>query len=470
MIYTTEDSFEAPKYAALSYCWGSVGQSLVLTEKNLQEWSYEGICTDLLPATIRDAITVTHSLGILYLWVDSMCIVQDAREDKERELKKIHLVYENCYVAICVANRESGDGFLDQTTNHVCGKPFGFQFACTLPDGQTGTLIVSITEHFQPKEDKINQRAWTLQERLLAPRTLYYTNDPSLLYWDCSSLFERHDSQNSADLESARSHEWSMGRLRAEVAAPKHHREEESSTFDDELIDKVMLEWKQVVCDYSKRLISHDEDRLDAMASLAAKFQTALPPDYTYVAGMWLDPAQGYRQFIHALYWAVCRGEARPTSEYVSPSWSWASVHGEIRGEPDWPGWGTSKEPQCTVIDHHWELTSLELPYGRVRPGAWLRLEGYLSPVVLKLRDGGQTGTLREMGSMRAYSGGFSVDGDFTEEKEIIIWYFILFDSQGLLLERLEGVSDDMFKKIGTARLFGDDLRNQKSFATVVIV
>ncbi|KAH0444751.1 hypothetical protein CcaCcLH18_00409 [Colletotrichum camelliae] len=368
LIYTTEDSLEAPKYAALSYCWGSGGQSLVLTQTNLQEWSYEGICTDLLPATIRDAINVTHSLGIPYLWVDSMCIVQDSREDKERELKKMHLVYENCYVAICVANRESGDGFLDQTTTNVCGKPLGFQVACTLPDGQIGTLVISITEHFQPNEDEINQRAWTLQERLLAPRTLYYTNDPSLLYWDCDSLLERHDSQNTTDLELSRSHEWSMGRLRAEVAAPKHHREEEPSTFDDEIIDKVMLEWKQIVCDYSKRVISHDEDRLNAIASLAAKFHTALPLDYIYIAGTWLDPARGYREFIHNLYWAVCWGEARPTSEYVSPSWSWASVHGEIRGEP---GWSTSKEPQCTLIDCRWELASLELPYGRVRPGAW---------------------------------------------------------------------------------------------------
>ncbi|EUC40189.1 hypothetical protein COCMIDRAFT_67400, partial [Bipolaris oryzae ATCC 44560] len=67
-------------YAALTYCWGGP-QPMQLSQNNI-EFYQESITWRDLPATIRDALETTHRLGVQYLWVDSLCIIQDAGDDK----------------------------------------------------------------------------------------------------------------------------------------------------------------------------------------------------------------------------------------------------------------------------------------------------------------------------------------------------------------------------------------------------
>ena len=70
-----------PDYAILSYVWGSLQREFLLALKsNFESLKVPGsICPEnpLLPKTIRDAIILTKALGYRYLWVDSVCIVQD---------------------------------------------------------------------------------------------------------------------------------------------------------------------------------------------------------------------------------------------------------------------------------------------------------------------------------------------------------------------------------------------------------
>ncbi|OAG05243.1 heterokaryon incompatibility, partial [Paraphaeosphaeria sporulosa] len=57
-----------------------------------------------LPRTINDAISVTEALSIYYLWIDALCIQQDAGEDKDTVIANMHNIYENSFITIAAAS------------------------------------------------------------------------------------------------------------------------------------------------------------------------------------------------------------------------------------------------------------------------------------------------------------------------------------------------------------------------------
>ncbi|KAH0425943.1 hypothetical protein CcaCcLH18_10647 [Colletotrichum camelliae] len=99
-------------YATFSYCWGG-DQEHKLTMARLSSYQ-TAIPVTKLPKSIQDAITVIRTLhGISYVWVDSLCIVQDDKDDRDRALAKMGDIYSGSIVTIWAANAEScEDGFL----------------------------------------------------------------------------------------------------------------------------------------------------------------------------------------------------------------------------------------------------------------------------------------------------------------------------------------------------------------------
>jgi hypothetical protein len=70
-----------------------------------------------LPRTITDAVRCTQKLGLKYLWVDSLCIIQDSEEDQEKEIGRMSEIYKNSYVTISAAKAKSSvEGFLEPRT------------------------------------------------------------------------------------------------------------------------------------------------------------------------------------------------------------------------------------------------------------------------------------------------------------------------------------------------------------------
>lgn len=99
------------RYLALSYVWGEP-QPHQTTTSNVSVYT-DGIDASLLPRTLRDVIRVTHTLGFQYLWVDSLCIIQDKDKDKVHEIGCMHLVYRYAHLTIIAANAQKvSDGFL----------------------------------------------------------------------------------------------------------------------------------------------------------------------------------------------------------------------------------------------------------------------------------------------------------------------------------------------------------------------
>lgn len=93
-------------YAALSYCWGK-DSSMQLLRSTIDAWKEE-LPFDQLPQTIRDAIVTTKRLGLEYLWVDRICIIQDDREDTKKELSAMAKIYQRSFLTMQVTrNRKT---------------------------------------------------------------------------------------------------------------------------------------------------------------------------------------------------------------------------------------------------------------------------------------------------------------------------------------------------------------------------
>ncbi|PVH75530.1 HET-domain-containing protein, partial [Cadophora sp. DSE1049] len=166
-------------YAALSYCWGA-DQPNALKSSTYAHYM-EAIDVAIIPWSINDAIISSRRLGLTYLWVDSLCILQDNDVDKTKEIGKMAGIYANAYVTISAAVASTcDDGFLQKRT---IGEPERFRLPFHLPDGQIGNIFVYGLGQINARiSELIARRAWILQERFMSRRTLIVQQQ---LLWSC---------------------------------------------------------------------------------------------------------------------------------------------------------------------------------------------------------------------------------------------------------------------------------------------
>lgn len=129
----------APLFVALSYCWGG-DQVHKTTARNLKDGNLEGgrvLVYEELPRTIQDALKVSIELGYAYLWVDSLCIVQDDQEEMHREIAQMPIIYSNAVVTIIAsAPKKASEGFLiDRQIPDIA-----FEMSVQLLDGTLGCV------------------------------------------------------------------------------------------------------------------------------------------------------------------------------------------------------------------------------------------------------------------------------------------------------------------------------------------
>jgi hypothetical protein len=140
-----------------------------------------------LPKMFQDAVTITRALGFSYLWIDSLCIIQDKRSDWEVEFSLMDKVFQNSALTIAAADAENANiGMLERT-------PPKLQ-CCSVspPERSRGGLLIgpnlgSMRNNIYRSSNRaaLSFRAWALQERLLSPRVLFF--GAKELYYECRS-------------------------------------------------------------------------------------------------------------------------------------------------------------------------------------------------------------------------------------------------------------------------------------------
>ncbi len=165
------------KYMTLSHCWGRKMPKRLLTED--LPGMKQSIVINELPKTFQDAITVARYLGVRYLWIDSLCIIQDSEQDWERESSLMSQVYSGsyCNIAATAASDGSRGLFFERDTKLI--RPIKVMMRNTFYNIVDGGLWVRNVE-----QAPLNRRAWVTQERILAPRTIHFALKQ--LFWECS--------------------------------------------------------------------------------------------------------------------------------------------------------------------------------------------------------------------------------------------------------------------------------------------
>ncbi|ESZ96629.1 hypothetical protein SBOR_2996 [Sclerotinia borealis F-4128] len=304
-----EAAMQGPRdrYGTLSHRWGLI--HLIMTTKSTIECHKRGIKLDELPKTFKDTISIFRSLHIRYVWIDSLCIVQDDVQDWQRESAQMAAVYSNSYLNIAVtAAADSNEGcFYLRTVKHgtSAAEPRSIPIVGTIHQryntGNTQDSASSDTEAMP-----LLSRAWVFQERQLAPRTVHF--HPSELIMECNSAFRCE----CADLENV--HDMSRYNLAG------------LSSVD---ISNVHNRWFYLVQEYSTLNLTRSSGRLVALMGVAKTFHDRL--SCQYVAGIWTsDIARGLlwhvRKPVRAIWDRKSKGIVHrlPDALSFAPTWSWA--------------------------------------------------------------------------------------------------------------------------------------------------
>ncbi|KAI1098345.1 HET-domain-containing protein [Jackrogersella minutella] len=400
-LYETFDKFQEP-YVALSYCWGK--SNVLKTESSNIQSLMQGFSLEKLPTAVQDAAHITQKLGLNYLWVDALCIVQDSKMDWEEQSAKMCSIYKEAYLTIIASSSNAANvSFL----NH-CIRPLTFQYSVP---GEPNIILAARAEcknghHFDSfagignpvLPDPTISRGWTLQESILPTRAISYSTDE--LQWHCRST-------RSCECEHIPNAQQS-GIMLAGQSQPE-----------------ILRQWDKIVRIYTQRQLTYPEDKFPAISGISQLVHNQT--GWQYLAGLWKD------HLIYQLLWE--RHSFHPffedtdtsiPSKYRAPSFSWASVECPIitlTAGPNVPEEDAILHEDARLVNSDILLSGLD-PFGRVEPGSSLTMEGRLMQDV-ELR--GPTDNI--YANYNVLLGG----RDLTFEADIQLETFCLTGSNGLL-------------------------------------
>jgi hypothetical protein len=328
-------------YIALSHCWGPLASLPTTTSSNLLQ-QCENIPWSTLTKTFQDAVLVTRELGIRYLWIDSLCIIQDSLPDWEFEAKDMANIYTNSHLTLGATSASEHPGGLlkfryNKLEDGSSERAHEIQIKRKSKDGLSEYTVYarrpikSSHEFLLSFNYKVSHlkaapllcRAWGFQERLLSPRVLHFSFDE--LVWECKAGIDcecGYSVSPSGTTESSgpigrdifkellsKNEPHSFPNLATKeilnLAVQENHREE------------LVMAWYRLVEYYMTLLLTFPSDRLPAFHGVASYLEGKF--NWTYFEGVWIE------DFVRSVSWQ--RNWMRPCRRNkAAPSWSWASL------------------------------------------------------------------------------------------------------------------------------------------------
>ncbi|KZM20285.1 hypothetical protein ST47_g8574 [Ascochyta rabiei] len=359
-----ERRFEYGEYTALSHVWG-VGKGLPkTTTKTIQSYK-KGIPWTSLPRAMQEAVVLTRALGIRWLWVDALCLIQDDATAKLEESMAMDEIFGNAFLTIAATSATDSSSqplfpaqvqpFKIQATDnqgsafkiYVREQPSHYSFKASFDEGahmNDWELPFNISEDAN-EDTPLLKRAWTFTERLLSPRILHFTKSEMIL--ECREGYQcecGRIADLAFDSRATDSIMQEFGRVISEI----NRRPSFDGSIQDQMndIDSVTSQfasttltngsknisqkreealqlWSYIITEFTARSITYDSDRLLAIANIAKQLSPALHSGY--IAGQWTFSTMGLLWYPNDS--TRCRRSKSLTGHTV-PSWSWASVEG----------------------------------------------------------------------------------------------------------------------------------------------
>lgn len=316
------------KYAAVSYCWGTKDAAKQLkTTRNTIQQHLSGIELQDMPQTIADAVKLCRAIGVRYLWVDALCIIQDDDDDWTRESFEMSNIYGNSFITLCVVTGTGcSAGFLERQHNP---KTLQVNFKSKVNPSVEGKLFLRMYKpaekpavghhaHFKNKENNEPemlkwqredapwfQRGWTLQESHFSKRKLLI-GDEMAYVWHGDQI----ESMDGTRFDTTM-------RLSLDLDARKSSQR------------SLLIQWYILIKYYARRSLSYERDRLPALSGLVKAAANDFH-DPEYLAGLWKEDLCGGLYWISEVTQNFDDYIKQRQHEYIAPSWSWASRPGHI--------------------------------------------------------------------------------------------------------------------------------------------
>ncbi|KAK8074429.1 hypothetical protein PG997_009092 [Apiospora hydei] len=312
------------RYVTLSHCWGTL-KFMTLTTGNYDSFFLDIPVGDAsFNRTFRDAFNVTMDLGYDYIWIDSLCIIQDSpgAEDWKRECPQVGYIYANGECNL------SATGFRNGATGMSANRnPCPIQ----MPSRPTMYLVAHTSPFLDPEtEHPLLSRGWVLQEHTLvsvsitsetdplpivddvqSPRTLHFL--PNQICWvcRCSTHYELRSAPRFGDSELDHLHISKKKFGAAGVALRNSSRPNETK--------RQFQDWAAFADKASSTNLTVISDRLPSLSGIASLLQPSLQS--RYVAGHW------EASLVETLAWQCdIQGDEAAFQGYIGPSWSWVSA------------------------------------------------------------------------------------------------------------------------------------------------
>ncbi|KAE8442018.1 hypothetical protein EG329_003919 [Mollisiaceae sp. DMI_Dod_QoI] len=375
------------RYAALTHCWG---QKPPLQTKTTNLFSrMAAIPFSELPKTFQDAVVVTRRLGLRYLWIDSLCIIQDDLEDWKVESAKMMAYYRDAYITIsALSSSDSHQGMLGHRT----------PAKQLLLSARSQLHIRRKTPQFWSMFDgePLNARAWTFQERLLSTRIIHIGKKE--LLWECNTC-----SAREAGLTNLRTGSIGDDNIPPKIgnfgvdpklsdpslAALQLVKVPDIDTIMTLDFKRLIIEaaaknidtlkvWKHLVTEFMKRKITRNSDRLPAIGGLAKTlFEGA---KFTYLAGILKERPYGLLWDVgdkHGLFrdWEHHDLVNTVSTQLDAPSWSWAAARNPIFFQKSM-GHSFRVENDAEIMDSDIKCIGPDM-FGQVSSG-WIRLSAHI--------------------------------------------------------------------------------------------
>ncbi|KAG9498412.1 hypothetical protein J7337_009217 [Fusarium musae] len=362
------------KYATLSHCWGTPSSaSIKLLKSTSSNFTHDGIALGDLSLTFRDAADVCKRLGIQYIWIDSLCIMQDDPQDWLEESTRMADIYANAFIGLFAGHAKDGNGGL--YSNRYNPEPFLRAEKVVVKDdcGQEIAMCIQqqrlighdLTFNFDLFPDlpsyecrqlptvtePLYQRGWVFQELHLSPRAILFNSRE--LIWVCNQ-----DTQCEC------------GETTKNSFATKYFFTHVPKTADypgavkgDLFYKHGMRNWAHLVHRYFRLGLTFEKDRLPALSGMAKAFQTtgsAEMKNDMYLAGIWKS------MLPEALMWRAVDGPPsgpvqrcrfrKPVAARGPPTWSWMCCDFTVH----WQNTYFGSDYLVTVDDARVELGSID--------------------------------------------------------------------------------------------------------------
>jgi len=411
-------------WCSLSYCWGGP-QEIQTTSNNFGDGRRTIRISDL-PRTISDAVLVVRNLDVCYIWIDSLCIIQDDPTDMQKELANMAKIYEQSVVTLVAAAASAvSEGFLGpRNLSNAWIRP-PIQLRCQSESGTIGHILLhslSPNKYVSP----LDMRGWALQERLLSPRTLIYGT--KTLRWSCLS-----QSYRDSGLQY-----WESSNV--------------ASISRGAALFEVMGIWSIVVEQYTERRLTFDDDKLIALAAVAERYSSQ--NHRVYLAGLWRDDIS----YMWIWYYKTTSGNHRPKT-FRAPSWSWASVNSEHPVKFGSPHFATFNIIEIEVIPR-----IPTIPYGDAKSGfmvveckiAWffLKRDKEIFQPYLTVKEEDNRNPFKDSDYFVVLDAPNDDFMSWNSPGKIVyrVWMLLSGDDYGMLLKKVRGKTDT-YSRVGACKV-----------------